>query len=226
MQDPSPHLSLPTGLPRESLRQAVHDLRGQLNTSAILLDVAMAVANKTPDLAAPKISQAVQELHRLSRMLDHLAAASDTSAPELLPVDLGDAMTAAIARTTRQRVSVRTSPLASVIVSACPHRLPRLLDSLLARCSDALPDGGSIAIEGARRDGEAVIRFRLEGPKVVDLMPGRIFALTDGGRIEGDWFLPRALARGMNAGLEVTRESGGPVVELRFPLTSRSAQDS
>ena len=78
-----------TGIERECLRQAIHDVRGPLNTSSVLVDLIAALLDKDPQLARSKAPLVVRELQTVARMLDHLVGSSDTLAMQTTTMDLG-----------------------------------------------------------------------------------------------------------------------------------------
>ena len=213
-----------TGLESACLRQAIHDLRGPLNTASIVLDVAMASAATDPSLVSKKLSLVVQELHRVGRMLDHLVAASESAAPHLAPVDLAASL-AAVSRASKApargvRLQFDASLAKPLQILSCASRLARALGLILDGCLATLPDGGEVLFESA--PGTARIRLVLtaQGPRVLPLLDGKKLGLTDASHRTSDWFLVRALIRGMSGDIEVEQRGElGVRITLDLPRT-------
>ena len=215
-----------TGLERDCLRRAVHDLRNNLNAATIVLHVAMATAAKEgADGAVGKMTLAVRELQTTARLLDQLVASSDSVASEVVPTDLAAAVAHAsrTSNASARGVTVHASPEhAPILVLSCPTRLPRVLAVIVDRCIAALPDGGDVRF---RIDGDAE-RARLvvtaSGPRVVAPAPADPFKLVDGMQPGSEWFAIRALARGLRGDARVTQEGSGVLhVEIDLPRTDR-----
>jgi hypothetical protein len=215
-----------TGLERDCLRRAVHDLRNRLNATSILLHVAMATAAKEgADGPMGKMTLAVRELQTFGRLLDQLVASSDSVASEIVPLDLATAVAHAsrTSNASARGVTIHASPEhAPTLVLSCPTRLPRVLAVIFDRCIAALPDGGDVR---SSIDGDAE-RCRLvvtaSGPRVVAPPRADAFALADGQQPGSDWFAIRALARGLRGDARVTQENDAALrVELDLPRTDR-----
>jgi hypothetical protein len=209
-----------TGLEGECLRQAVHDLRGPLNTTTILADLAAALSTRDPELVGKKLSQVVQELHRLARMLDHLVATSESLAPEVVAVALGSAVAPAFdASKAGTGVTVAATALLAdeSLVLVCPERLTRAIASILERCHAALPEGGELQFATAPVPAAVRIAVTLTGPRVLPLTDGRSIRLTDGSQPSKDWFLARALLRGMRCDLAIEHSDAGARILIDVP---------
>jgi hypothetical protein len=203
----------PTGLERECLRQAVHDVRGPLNTTSVLVDLVVALLDKDPELARAKAPLLVRELQTVARMLDHLVGSSDTLATSTVAMDLSVSLGTAVQSFTAPAISVDRSALAAgPMVRACPQRLPRLLSAALDRCAAALPNGGSIAAVAQTVAGTARLVLTARGGGVV-AADGRPHLTAGPG-----WFPVLALARGMGGDVRLQRAEGALCVELDLPL--------
>jgi signal transduction histidine kinase len=196
-----------TGLDSLCLRQALHDLRGPLNNATILLEVIKNLGAQDPALGRAKMTQTVQELHRMARMLEQLAVASDSVAADLGPVPLHAlllATTAAIPASAR--IEVRDgdgTPLQtnSMVLSSLP-RLERALHIVFERCVAALPEGGHVRLDSEVRADSLRLTLTAKGPRVVP-PAGQRPHLTDGSNAGEDWFLCWALVRGVRGELHV-----------------------
>ncbi len=201
-----------TGLERECLRQAIHDLRGPLNTSSVLVDLMAALLDKDPALAHSKAPMVVRELQTIARMLDHLVGTSDTLATTTTPMDLGVAVANAVQTATVPGVDIDASAVPSIAVDACATRLPRLMSLVLERCAAALPEGGSIALEASPASGAVRFAAIARGPRVTMPNDGRPQLQPSSG-----WFPALALARGLGGDLRLRRADDSTLrVEIDF----------
>jgi hypothetical protein len=221
----------PTGLESECLRHAIHDMRGALNTSSLLLDLMVDLTSRDPALATAKAPVLVRELQSMARMLDQLIGASDSLAPDLVPVDLGALAAAAVSssRAFTRGVAVDVQRLrGSCWVRSCAKRLSRALGLVVERCVDALPDGGSIDVAiadappakaGQAAGDTARLVFVIRGERVLGPAAGRprLQASKDGDSTAStdDWFPILALVRGVGGDLHIERRGGA---ELRLLL--------
>lgn len=221
-----------TGLERESLRQAVHDLRNRLNAMSIGLHTADAALGKgDANLAAQKVSQAVRELQTVGRLLDQLVASSDSVALEMVPIDLGaavaDASRSVAASARGVTVHVDAPQHAPNLVLSCPSRLPRMLAVILDRCIAALPAGGDVRF--AVEPGPEWVRLvtAASGPRVVAPARGAAaFELNDG-TLGGGWFAVKALVRGLRGDVRVSQEGGSAIrIEVDLPGSDPHARDA
>lgn len=197
----------PASLDAPCLRQALHDLRGPLNNATILLEIVKTVGNKDADLARTKLTQSIHELHRIARMLDQLALASDGVTTEPVAQDAAPLLVAAAnALPKASRVEVVAGDgapfdrAAPVLANAAD--LGRLLRLVLERCASALPDGGTIRVDRDERASLVRLTFTGHGPRVErpTLSHPR---LTDGTRPADDWFGCWALVRRVRGDLHV-----------------------
>lgn len=203
-----------SGLERECVRQAIHDLRGPLNTCAVLVDLVKALLDKDPDLARTKAPLVVRELQTVARMLDHLVGTSDTLATALAPVDLAAALHDAARVPMPAGIAVAVDPSIAGGITACPDRAARLFTQLLERCAAALPDGGTIRLRVEAGEFLRVIATG-EGPRVIPPPDGRPH-LTLAPAAVG-WFELLALARGLGGDLRVAAGDGAALrVEVDF----------
>lgn len=214
-----------TGVERDCLRQAVHDLRGRLNTGSILIDLCTVLASKDPDRVPEKLAKVVQELRCVARMLDQLVGTSDSLAPELAPLDLG-ATIANVAKTcpaAARGVVIDYDALTRSPVSAlaCPTRLPRALFLIVEKGLAALPEGGSLRCEAEPTPDGVRLTIRITGPRVLPVQSGRMH-LTDGAQPNDAWFPVLALVRGMRGRLDVAPCTDGLQVAIDLPRSSGS----
>jgi hypothetical protein len=211
------------------LRHAIHDLRGSLNTSSVLLDLVVVLTSRDPALASAKAHLAVRELQRTARMLDHLVGTSDSLASELVPVDL----TAAVAAASNSSPAALHGVVVDVgrlrpgcWIHSCPKRLSRALALVVEKCVEALPDGGSIDVamsdaepaNGGQAANHALrLSFLVCGKRVLGPPQGRprLHASKDAvtGKSTEDWFPILALVRGIGGVLHIHRQGG---TELRL----------
>lgn len=217
-----------TGLERECLIQAIHDLRGPLNTTSILIDLTVAAAAKDGVALGGKLAQVVQELRRVGRMLDQLVATSDSLAPELVPLELGAAVAAATqsCQASGPGVDFRFDGLMRrpLRILSCPVRLARALELILDRCVAALPDGGEILFEANPDERHLHLVVTAKGPRVRPLA-NRKLRLTDGSQPAGDWFEIGALIRGIRGNLAIEPQTDLAMrIAIDLPLPHSSAK--
>jgi hypothetical protein len=203
-----------TGLERECLRQAIHDVRGPLNTSSVLVDLITALLDKDPALARTKAPLVVRELQTVARMLDHLVGTSDTLVATTTSIDLGETIAGAVgAFAVPPGVSVDCGAVPRpTLVLACPTRLPRLLAQLLDRCAASVPRGGEIVFSVEPVAGAIRVVATVRGDGIVLPAEGRPH-LTAG---PSSWFPLLALARGIGGDLRLTRADAALRVELEL----------
>src|SRR5688572_20706685 len=142
-----------TGLDQTSLRQAIHDLRGSLNTMSVQLDVALTRIRegaRNDGSFGAQLAVFGGEIRRLDRMLRQLAEAGETLAERLEPVDLRVLLTEVFAetRTLARAVTINLElpPEGDLLVVASAPKLRRALSTAARRSFEAMPDGGTIAI--------------------------------------------------------------------------------
>lgn len=198
--------SLPSGLASECLVQAIHDLRGPLNTISILHEVlrTSALADVAPHRDA--LATATRSLLALDQMLRRLRGVTDTLATELRPIPLAPALAAALARTgdREPRAQLVAPPPAALAVSTCPERLPAMLDRLLACGRAALPNGGALQLDARAAAAIAVIELTGTGADPVLPTPRAMAQLSVADPGPGDWFALSCLVAGLGGHLELT----------------------
>jgi hypothetical protein len=237
--------SPPAGLEAECLRQAIHDLRGSLNTSSVLLDLVVALSSRDPAMASAKAHMVVRELQSTARMLDLLVGTSDSLASELVPVDLAAAIIAVSHSSPPAPRGVVVDADAERLrspcwIRSCPKRLSRALTLVVEKCGAALPDGGSIHFEPPHSEpprsettrsenrgdaGRVRLVVAARGKRVLGPPEGRLhlFASKDAAGKEpaASWFPVLALVRGIGGDVHVQREDGtGLRLVLDFPRGS------
>lgn len=237
--------SPPTGLEAECLRQAIHDVRGSLNTSSVLADLVVALSSRDPATASAKAQMVVRELQSTARMLDLLVGTSDTLASRLVPVDLSAAILAASHAPPPALRGVAISADVERLrdpcwIQSCPKRLPRALTLVVEKCGGALPEGGTIRFEpvtgttatdaaptDAAPTSPNMVRLVVtaRGPRVLGPSEGRLhlFAGKDaaGKEPSASWFPVLALVRGIGGSVHVQREDdAGLRLVLDFPRGS------
>jgi hypothetical protein len=218
-----------TGIERACLRQAVHDLRNRLNATSLLVDTVRFAASRgaAEGASVERLGQAVQELRRCGRMLDHLAAAGDTFAADLEPVDLvgvlaGIAASSATSAVTA-RVDVGDEP--GPEVWSCPTRLARMLGLVRERCAAALPEGGEVLFVARAVDGCVSLRVTATGPRLLAPEPGKVLDLVDGSVPGADWFALHALVRGIRGDLRVASDRNALELQIDLPRCAPPSGD-
>jgi two-component system, sensor histidine kinase len=224
------------------LAMLAHELRNPLGGAVNALHVIQQIAGQNRRIQqAVRIAQ--RQLRHEARLLDDLLDVSriilGKIAVESEPLDLRASVRAAVegaehaarARALDLRVTVPDEPL---VITGDATRLEQCLGNLLSNAVKFTPPGGTVAIQAARRDADAVITVRDSGVGIPGEMLGRVF----------DLFVQAgpALARGqggLGIGLTLVRHlvdlQGGSVVarspgpgrgsefEIRLPLSGTLA---
>jgi hypothetical protein len=202
-----------TGLERESLRQAIHDVRGPLNTCSVLADLVGALLDRDPALARSKAAMVVRELQTVARMLDHLVGASDTLAPDTTSNDLRVALAKAIDEVaTKPTVRIDASGVPATLVDASGAHLPRLLKHAIEGAIASLPDGGDVTFTAATRDGLVRLVITVRGDRVVAAGEGRPRLAAK--PPAAGWLPGLALGRGNRGDVRLLQETGQLRVEI------------
>jgi signal transduction histidine kinase len=218
--------SRPSGLATQCLVQAIHDLRGPLNTISILLEVlrTSALADAAPHRDA--LASATNSVQALDGMLRRLRGVTDTLAVELRPVPLAPALATAIARAgdREPRVALTATPPPALAATTCAERLPAMLDQLLACGRAALPNGGALQLAARATAPGAVIELTGAGADAELPTPHSLAQLTVAAPGPGDWFALSCLVAGLGGDIELATATGQFSVCVRLPRpTSPSA---
>ncbi len=180
------------------------------------------------------LGAATRELRRIWRLADDLSLLSRTeegSQPlRLVEVDVG-ALAVEVAGRLRpqfeaESIDLQVVALTGLVVRADPDRITQVLTNILGNALAYTPGGGSVRLEGARRDGMAIVSVTDTGR---GLTPGQREAVferfyrADPGAPGGTGIgltIARSIAR--RHGGDVTAESAGPgrgsTFALRLPL--------
>ncbi|WP_229512763.1 ATP-binding protein [Massilia sp. AB1] len=196
----------------EFLAMLAHELRNPLaplSMSASLLD---SVAGHSGEMA--QVSRVIRRqvdhmAHLLNDLLDAARLSSGKITLKLEPLLLSDAIEQALEtvgprlRERRQQLEVRLAPEA-LVVDGDAVRLTQVFTNLLGNASKYTGDGGRIALNARREDGQAVVTVSDNGAGIDPAMLPQIFDLFTQG--------PRSLARsegGLGVGLSVVRNLVG-----------------
>lgn len=205
-----------SGLAEDCLRGAIHDLRGSLNTIAILHEVARSSLPAATTPTRDALASADRALRSLDRMLGTLRDVSATMTCAHRPVDLGALARAAIARAT---ATVNWSaPAAPTKVAADEAHLDELLDRWFGcattglRAGDALD--ATLSIEGDR------VRLTATAPNGVAWPPTTQAARRLSAEPDADpaWFALHCAAVGLGGELTIERDGDARIVTLTLPL--------
>ncbi len=197
---------------------ASHQLRTPL--TALRLRLENLVATSTDPAATGELDAALDEVARLSRLVDGLLALAraDAATPALVVVDA-----AAVARERAQawapladerQVTVVLDAPGTAEVRAVAGALEQILDNLLANALDAVGPGGRIVVCVTGEGDRTVVRVDDDGPGMDDEAMARAF----------DRFWRPAGARPGGSGLglaivaQLTRSSGGEAALARSAL--------
>jgi signal transduction histidine kinase len=144
-----------------------HQLRTPLTALRLRLDL---LTGDVDDTAAAELAGAQGEIARLSRLLDGLLAVARAEAavprPEPVRADgvAAERVTAWEPVARERKISLSARPAGPVLAYLGPGDLEQMLDNIVANALDAVPEGGTVRIEAARRGGRAAIRVVDNGP--------------------------------------------------------------
>ena len=220
-------------LRRELLANVSHELRTPLGTILTESTDAASVAGE----ARRKLGAIAAEAKRLKALVDDMLdmAVIETGALELdlVPLDLGDAIDAAVDRLHRLSPSrkVEWDAIAGhTAVLADWNRLGQIFDNLLSNADRFAPSGTPITISVAREGGGLVaVRVADRGPGVPPELRERIFERFfrgDGDGKPGGTGLGLAIVKGLveaHAGTVAVEDGAGPGAVFRFTLPEAPA---
>ena len=201
-----------------------HQLRTPLTALRLRLDVLAAESDAD---AAAELSGALEEIGRLSRLVDGLIAVAraEGDVPRPVPVDVG--LVAAervaawepVARERRIEVELAAGDAAPARLGS--GHLEQVLDNVLANALEAVPDAGRVEVRVARSDGHVRLSVIDDGPGMDE--PAKLAAFHR---------FANPAARGNGLGLAIVHRlvsadggtvrlldtpGGGLTVELDFP---------
>lgn len=150
---------------------ASHQLRSPLTAARLRVE---GLAYVPADRLAEEVDAAVDELSRLSRIIDGLLELARPDRPEPVPepVDLvptvDDRVEAWSALADERGISLERGRLDPVIARVNADRLAQILDNLVANALDATPPSGHIGVSSLVDGGHATIRVDDDGPGMTD----------------------------------------------------------
>ena len=154
---------------------ASHQLRSPLTAARLRVE---ALAYAPPERLADDVDSAVEELSRLSRIIDGLLelARADRSGPPSEPVDLmltvRDRVEAWSALADERGVHVRgdkrDGPATPVSARVNADRLAQILDNVIANALDASPNGGAVTVSVSVDADTVAICVDDDGPGMTD----------------------------------------------------------
>lgn len=207
-----------TGMASVSLIRVIHDLRGPLNTLAILGEVLRSSGAEAP--AAHR--DAIQTIHRavnnLGSMLLRVRECVETMVAELEPVGMRVTLQSAIAATSIPGVDILLAPdEAPEMVLSCRERLPVTLGSLLACCAATLPGGGQLHIRVQSNSTTTMVTVTPSGPSL-QIPPAHSFHKLSPERPgNADWFELCCRVEGLGGVLLTNSDSMTFSVTATFP---------
>lgn len=204
---PTESLPFPAGVPGMAsggLRRAIHDLRGPLNTLAILHEVMRVSVPATSDRRTEVHATAMRAIGKLSIMLDRLRALAECVPARVAAVSLTETMAAVVARMPAN-LPVAVTPLGpgtpAAIVLSCGERLAAALETALNCAASALPRGGRIDLEVSEQPQGCRIAMSCSGLEVAaDWGPAR-GKLDSDDAAALDWFRLGCQVEGLAARL-------------------------
>lgn len=202
----------------ESLIRVIHDLRGPLNTLAILGEVLRSSEAGTSTSHREAIQSTNRTINNLGTMLARVRECADTMTSQLAPVDLDVAIQSAIAATTSSGIEISFASDAQTVVYSCPERLPVTLANLLACCAAALPSGGRLILRVEAASRATRLTVTLEGPAVQFPPANSYHKLSPVRSGPADWFALFCRVEGLGGTLSICDDSTSPSVSICFPI--------
>ncbi len=213
---------------------ASHQLRSPLTAARLRVE---ALAYASPDRLAEEVDSAVDELSRLSRIIDGLLELARPDRPESaaglvdLEVTIADRVDAWSALADEREISLVGETSAPLLAEVKADRLAQILDNLFANAVDASPAGSAIRVSTTTIDGELTICVDDEGRGMTDEQRRHAFDRlwrADNRRTElsgSGLGLPiaRKLARADRGDLTLTASpSGGTRATITYPAPTRT----
>lgn len=219
-----------------SQEQFVADASHQLRTP--LTALRLRLENLTPEgepTADDEIESALDELERLSALVDGLLtlARADRAASTPVDVDISAALDERVdawsALAEEQHVQLRAHVDGRPHALVTPGRIEQVLDNLLANALDVSPDSSTIDVTATRAGGSVEVRVQDRGPGMSKEELEHAFdRFWRGGSDEGGFGLGLAIVRRLVAadGGEIElrqREGGGLEAIVRLPASELSS---
>lgn len=213
---------------------ASHQLRSPLTAARLRVE---ALAYASPDQLGEEVDSAVDELSRLSRIIDGLLELARPDRPESTagPVDLqitiSDRVDAWSALADERAISLVSETSTPLLGEVKADRLAQILDNLFANAVDASSPGSSIRVSTKTIDGEHMICVDDDGRGMTDEQRRSAFDRlwrADSRRTElsgSGLGLPiaRKLARADRGDLTLTASpSGGTRATVSYPAPMRT----
>ena len=213
---------------------ASHQLRSPLTAARLRVE---ALAYASPDRLPEEVDAAVDELSRLSRIIDGLLELARPDRPELasglvdLQVTIADRVDAWSALADEREISLVCGSHQPMVGEVKADRLAQILDNLFANAVDASPVGSSIRVSTKTIDGEHAICVDDEGRGMTDEQRQHAFDRlwrADSRRTElsgSGLGLPiaRKLARADRGNLTLAASpSGGTRATISYPAPTRT----
>ncbi len=214
---------------------ASHQLRSPLTAARLRVE---ALAYAAPDHLGEEVDAAVDELSRLSRIIDGLLELARPDRPDAaagridLQITIDDRVEAWSALADERGITLVGGTHAPFHAAVKADRLAQILDNIFANALDASPSGGSIRVSTTVGDGAAMICIDDDGPGMTDEQRRQSFDRlwrADSRRTElsgSGLGLPiaRKLARADGGDLSLTvSPSGGTRATITYPTASKAS---
>lgn len=201
---------------RAFVADASHQLRTPLQALRLRLEILEGDAGRGSPVDAADVEGALEEVRRLSRLVDGLLvlARAEQGATAPVPTPLADLVVGRVeawrAFAGERGVEVTTAVPDSLEARLTPGSLEQALDNLLANAIEVAPPGTAVhCAAGAAAPGEVLLTVRDHGPGLTDEQRERAF--------DRFWRPPGASRGGSGLGLAIVRglvEADGGSVEL------------
>jgi signal transduction histidine kinase len=218
----------------EATRRFAADAGHELRTPLTSIQARVSALARHPDEPAERRTQmaeeALEQQRRVVALLDGLQAlARGDAAPKLEPLDLGDAVDAAVAAARERHPGVRFAaevPDGAVAIDGWEPGLRSLLDNLLENAARHGRAGGTVRVALSGGDSPELV-VEDDGPGISDADRARIFEpfVRLGDADEGSGLGLALVAQqvrhhGATVAVEDSPELGGARFSVRFPRAS------
>jgi signal transduction histidine kinase len=179
---------------REMARRLAHELKNPLFPIQLSIETLRRNLDQMPGAAAPEAGRPdgpsfaalfressntiLDALRSLRRIVDEFAEFARMPRPEPRPTDVNAVVERVLALHLAGAGAVQMEAALSTglpAIPADPDLLARALGNLVANALEAMPDGGSLRVRTAARDGSVAIEVEDDGPGITDEQRTRLF---------------------------------------------------
>ena len=203
----------------------IHDLKNSISALAMLSDNALGNF-ADPEFQRDTIKTVSKTVDRMKALLARLAAAPDSDALRLEPVDLAAlALEAARPVVKNERISL-VKDLAPLPISADPDALLKVIQNLIANALQSIEGEGTVRLRTFERDGWAVLSVSDTGCGMSDEFIRRSLFAPFRSTKKGGWgiglYQTKGIVEAHGGSIEVSsREGAGTSFTIKLPRGNR-----